>query len=286
MPPVMVRFVSSTLVPSIDSTEMLWSPSRVTRAVLPSGENATLDGPEVLLPRSTLPAAVTVFPEMVSTDTVPSPRFPTRARLPARFMPMPAGAEPSSSVAITAGGLALRSMTESRLSATSFFGSAGSSFWFDDTSAIDSSGVTATFCGGPTTLDGALTSPTTFGGEAERSMMVTVSSAGLSGTVLTPLTSTALLSFDDTASCAAAGTASSGNVARAAAKPAAREIRTLMNTLPNAPSLAEAAALIAAPAEHGLCGWLCRYARPFTVDRSATAGRTKLLTPFPVCALN
>src|SRR3954471_21830887 len=91
MPLVMVRLVSSTLVPSTDSTEILWSPSRVTSAVLPSGENATLDGPEVLLPRSTLPAAVTVFPEMVSTDTVPSPRFATRARLPARFMPMPAG---------------------------------------------------------------------------------------------------------------------------------------------------------------------------------------------------
>src|SRR4051794_41943579 len=104
MPPVMVRFVSSTLVPSTDSTEILWSPSRVTRAVLPSGENATLDGPEVLLPRSTLPAAVTVFPEMVSTDTVPSPRFATRARLPARFMPMPAGAGAGRRGARPAGG--------------------------------------------------------------------------------------------------------------------------------------------------------------------------------------
>src|SRR3954451_17002606 len=85
MPPVIVRFVSSTLVPSTERTEILWSPSRVTSAVLPSGENATLDGPEVLLPKSTLPAAVTVFPEMVSTDTVPSPRFATRARLPAVY---------------------------------------------------------------------------------------------------------------------------------------------------------------------------------------------------------
>ena len=46
--------------------------------------------------------------------------------------------------------------------------------------------------GGPTTLEGALSSPTTLGGEAPRSMRVTVSSAGFGGTVLTPLTSTAL----------------------------------------------------------------------------------------------
>src|SRR4051812_14186213 len=121
MPPVIVRFVSSTLVPSTDSTEILWSPSRVTSAVLASGENATLDGPEVLLPRSTLPAAVTVFPEMVSTDTVPSPRFATRARLPARFMPMPAGGRPRPGAAATARGVGVGGVGQSQVAGARLF---------------------------------------------------------------------------------------------------------------------------------------------------------------------
>src|SRR5713226_10512885 len=69
---------------------------------------------------------------------------------------------------------------------------------------------TATLCGGPTTLVGAFNSAITFGGFAARSMMVTVSDAGLSATVATPLTRTALLSFADTAICAEAATFSSG----------------------------------------------------------------------------
>src|SRR5213592_3451782 len=68
---------------------------------------------------------------------------------------------------------------------------------------------TATLCGGPTTLVGAFNSAITFGGFAARSMMVTVSDAGLSATVATPLR-TALLSFADTAICAEATTFSSG----------------------------------------------------------------------------
>src|SRR5262249_45339421 len=81
-------------------------------------------------------------------------------------------------------------------------GSAASSFMLEDMGAIDSSGAIATFCGGPTTLDGALSSPITLGGETPRSIMVTVSSAGFGGTVFTPLTSTALASLAETASCA------------------------------------------------------------------------------------
>ena len=40
-PAIMSRLASSTFVPSIDSTETLWSPSRVTSARLPSGVKAT-----------------------------------------------------------------------------------------------------------------------------------------------------------------------------------------------------------------------------------------------------
>src|SRR5439155_8216451 len=77
------------------------------------------------------------------------------------------------------------------------------------TSAIDSSGKTATFCGGPATLDGAFSSPTTLGGDTPRSISVTVSSGGFSCTLTVPSTITTLLSFEETASCAAAPNESS-----------------------------------------------------------------------------
>src|SRR5690348_10814093 len=127
-------------------------------------------------------------------------------------MAMPLGPTPASSVALTAGGLALRSITESRLSGTSFFGSAGSSFMVAATRAKDSSGATATFCGGPVTLEGALNSAIAFGGETPRSMIVTVSSAGVAGTDTVPLLRTTLPSFDDTAICAAACSESGGKI--------------------------------------------------------------------------
>jgi putative tryptophan/tyrosine transport system substrate-binding protein len=120
-------------------------------------------------------------------------------------------------VAITADGLVLRSMTESRLSGTCFFGSAASSFIWEATSAKDSSGAIATFCGGPTTLDGALSSAIIFGGETPRFMTVTVSSMGFSETVATPLTRTALPSFEDTAICATALIENNGKAATAIA---------------------------------------------------------------------
>src|SRR5260370_19759335 len=72
------------------------------------------------------------------------------------------------------------------------------------------------FCGGATTLEGDLSSPTTLGGETPRSMMVTVSSAGFGGIVFTPLTSTALASLAETASCAAASDGNNGTMRRAA----------------------------------------------------------------------
>src|SRR5258708_39444740 len=109
-------------------------------------------------------------------------------------------------------------------------GSAGSSFIVGATSAKDSSGATATFCGGPTTLEGALNSAMTFGGETPRLMMVTVSSTEFAGTLTMPLLRTTLPSFDDTAICAAALIANSGKVEMATATTTAcvRVIRSFM----------------------------------------------------------
>src|SRR5262245_31996988 len=42
----MSRFACSTLLPSTVRTDTLWSPSRLTNAVLPSGEKATALGPD------------------------------------------------------------------------------------------------------------------------------------------------------------------------------------------------------------------------------------------------
>src|SRR5262249_30198293 len=173
------RLVYSTLPPSIDRTEILLSPSRVTSAVLPSDVNTAWLGPDALLPKSTTPAGVTVLPLIENTETVPSERLATSASVPALLMETPAAPAPASRVAITAGGDAFRSMTESLLSGTVFLGSAGSSLVAAVTSATDSSGATATLSGGPTTLAGALISWIALGGEAARSMIVTLSAGGL-----------------------------------------------------------------------------------------------------------
>src|SRR5439155_17584633 len=97
---------------------------------------------------------------MVKTDTVPSARFATRASVPDRLMDTPVAPLPACRVARTAGGDALRSMTVTVVSAVVFFGSAGSILVEFVTSAIDSSGATATLWGGLDQLPGALTSPT------------------------------------------------------------------------------------------------------------------------------
>jgi len=54
--------VYSTRVPSIDSTLMRSSPSRVTSASLPFGAMATWLVPDFASPMVTLPAGVTVWP--------------------------------------------------------------------------------------------------------------------------------------------------------------------------------------------------------------------------------
>src|SRR5216684_334842 len=106
---------------------------------------------------------------------------------------------PASRVARTFGGLALRSMTVTRLSGACLVGSLGSTLLDAVTRAKLSSGVTAMLSGGPTTLTGASTSAITRGGEALRSMTETVSGGGLGTTVTTPFRLTTLLSLPDTA---------------------------------------------------------------------------------------
>ena len=146
----MSRLVFSTLVPSIDSTEMRLSLLRVTSAVRPSRVKTTPLSRLSGVPTSTLPAAVTVFPAIVNTETVPSKRLATSASVPARLIDTPDAPFPARSVVSTAGGDALRSITVSRSSGAVFVASAGSSRVEEVTSARDSSGEIATFWGGPT----------------------------------------------------------------------------------------------------------------------------------------
>src|SRR5207302_9020882 len=119
-----------------------------------------------------------------------------RARLPCRLIEMPATPAPASSVAMTRGGEDCRSITETLLSGTCLPPSMRIAAV---TSAIDSSGATATESGGPTTLAGASISATTRGGVKRRSMIATVSGAGFGTAVVTPFTRTALLSLAETA---------------------------------------------------------------------------------------
>src|SRR5438309_4129203 len=155
----------------------------------------------LLLPIVTLPAGVTVLPWIVKTDTVPSPRLATSASVPWRVIETPAGFLPVSSVAMIFGGVAFKSTTDIVLLGIRLVGSPGSSVSLAVTSASDSSGVTATLKGGPTTLPGTSTSATTFGGQLLRSMTVNVSGGGLFTVVATPLTSVTLLSLVESRSC-------------------------------------------------------------------------------------
>src|SRR5437879_9027698 len=103
----MSRLVYSTFVPSIESTEILLSPSRVTSAIVPSGVKVTWLVPDFSSAIVTLPTGVTVLPEIVNTDTVPSLRLATSASVPWRLIEMPAALLPASSVVMTAGGEAV-----------------------------------------------------------------------------------------------------------------------------------------------------------------------------------
>ncbi len=187
---------------------MKLSPSRVTSAIRPSGVMATWLGPPLAGPTASLLTGVTVLPEIVNTDTVPSPRLATRARLPCRLIETPAGEAPVSRVAITRGGVDVRSTTDMRLSLMVLVLSAGSTFMAEVTRARPSSGVMATDTGGPTTLAGTGISAITFGMPPLRSITVMVSGAGFCTTWTAPLTSATLLSFTEIAIWASAAVAS------------------------------------------------------------------------------
>ncbi len=191
--------------PSIASTEILKSPSRVTSAVLPSGVIATWLGPDFASAIATVSSLLTSLPLILNTDTVPAARLATKARLPCRLIETPAGDKPVSSVAMILGGEALRSITDILLSGIDLVASLGSIFIADVTSARPSSGVIATETGGPTTLAGTSISATILGGDCDRSITAIVSASGVLATSLTPFTRTALPSLADTASCACTG---------------------------------------------------------------------------------
>src|SRR3954447_22727071 len=209
----MSRFVASTLLPSTDSTVMRLSPSRVTSALSPSLVNTTADGPDFSSPSLTLPAGVRVPFAIVKAETVPSLRLATSASVPARLIETPAAPRPACRVAATFGGEALRSMTLSLSSGTVFVASFGSTFVAPVTRAKLSSGATATLKGGPTTLAGACTSPISFGGEADKSMIETVSGGGFWTVFVTPSSSTALPSFAETATSVRADAGASASPA-------------------------------------------------------------------------
>ena len=144
-----------------------------------------------------------------------SPRLVTNANVPAALMAMPFGNRPASSVLMTAGGEDLRSMTEILLSCVVFVGSAGFTLSELDNSAMDSSGVTATICGGPDQLDGAFSSAMILGGRALRSMSVTVSGGALGTMTWTPSTMISVVSLAETAICARTGSAKSSTISNA-----------------------------------------------------------------------
>src|SRR5690349_17399882 len=95
-------------------------------------------------------------------------------------------------------------MTVSLSSNAVFFGSVASILVDDATRTSDRSGVTATFCGGPTTEFGAGTSARIRGELPRISTKVTVSGGPLATVVLTPSTRVTLASLAETTSCARA----------------------------------------------------------------------------------
>ena len=203
--------------------------SRVTSAIAPSRVKTGWLGPEFASPSLIFSFSSTLPPEIVSTETVPSLRFATSARVPALLIDTPAAPFPTVTVCVTLGGEDLRSMTESLSSGTCFVGSAGSTFMAAVTRAKLSSAATATLPGGPATLAGAWISARSFGGLADRSMIATVSGGAFGTVFATPLSRYALLSFADTAICACAP---NGNSARPAASASARRADAMVMMLP------------------------------------------------------
>jgi hypothetical protein len=108
------------------STLMMLSPSRVSRAVLPSGRKFTELGDDFGLPRSTFPTDSRRFSLTAKTEMVPSVRFATSTSAPSGEIETPAAPSPAVTCWTDLGGVALRSITVTRLSGTILSGFCGS----------------------------------------------------------------------------------------------------------------------------------------------------------------
>ena len=86
----------------------LWPGNLAAIARLPSGVKTTC---ATCSPMATVSTSVTFLPAMRSTLIELSARLVTSARLPARLIDRPEGCLPTMTVSISAGGLALRSIT-------------------------------------------------------------------------------------------------------------------------------------------------------------------------------
>ena len=133
-----MRLVSSTLVPSTERTEILWSPSRVHHRHLAVGRKCDAARARSCIAEIDLSGGG----ECLARDGEDRDRsFVTigdQSERPDAIDRNAGRSETSLERRDHCRRLALRSITESRLSGTSFFGSAGSSFMLEDISAIDS----------------------------------------------------------------------------------------------------------------------------------------------------
>src|SRR2546428_1692372 len=100
----MSRLVYSTLVPSMDRTEIRSSPSRVTSASLPSGEIAAWLVPDFSSATVTLPAGGTPFPLVVLIDHGPPARVGPDGGVPPRVVVEPARRLPGAGGGVEAAG--------------------------------------------------------------------------------------------------------------------------------------------------------------------------------------
>ena len=136
-----------TFSPLTSSTATLWPGNLVASARLPSGVKRTC---ETDSPIATVSIISTFLPAMRSTLMELSARLATSARVPARLIDSPDGCLPTLTVSISRGGLATRSMTQTRVSGTCLRTPPSSTTLSElATSARLSSGVMARLTGGP-----------------------------------------------------------------------------------------------------------------------------------------
>src|SRR5258708_6402435 len=163
--------------PSIASTAALLLTFLEAKARVPSGVKATA---ETCSPIATVSTTLTSCPWMERTVMELSALLATSARLPARLIAIPEGCLPPLTVAISAGGFALRSITNMSLPGELFHAPPS---WTQSielaTRARLPSGVMARFVGGPYTefISGRLPMSRGF----SRSPMSSTSTASLPG---------------------------------------------------------------------------------------------------------